>query len=137
MELVIFKKKTLDNIKRECPKMSISDLFSNYLYAFLHPECYKIPENEEGRWICSEETDIFEDFFNAKIDNGETIIIDEKIYAKMYKWLEKKLKTITLYDFIYDKNYEEHIHSIICVYKNMSNIVVDFENEVVLFCHER
>ena len=47
------------------------------------------------------------------------------------------MKTITLYDFIYDKNYEEHIHSIICVYKNMSNIVVDFENEVVLFCHER
>ena len=79
---------------------------------------------------------MFDEFFNRKIDNDEVIIIDEKTYKQMYGWLENKLKTTTLYDLVDGRENEIGIDSIIRIYKNMREEVIDFENEFVIYTHD-
>lgn len=136
MELTVFKKKTLSKIKNKIHEGSISDLYSECLFAYLYPEDYEIPKEEVGRYICSESTRVFDEFFNRKIDNDEVIIIDEKTYKQMYGWLENKLKTTTLYDLVDGRENEIGIDSIIRTYKNMREEVIDFENEFVIYTHD-
>lgn len=136
MELTVFKKKTLSKIKNKMHEGSISDLYSERLFAYLHPEDYEIPKEEAGRYIFSESTRVFDEFFDRKIDNDEVIIIDEKTYKQMYGWLENKLKTTTLYDLVDGRENEIGIDLIIRIYKNMREEVIDFENEFVIYTHD-
>lgn len=41
MYLGVFKKKTLERLQGELPESSLSDLYSNYLFAWLYPEEYE------------------------------------------------------------------------------------------------
>ena len=42
MYLGVFKEKTLERLQGELPEFSLSDLYSNYLFARLYPEEYEV-----------------------------------------------------------------------------------------------
>ena len=128
MQLCIFKKKTLDYIKQELKseQYEFSEIYSEVLFCWLYPNDYKIPTDEIGKYICYEITNIFEEFFKPKIENGQAIIIDESTYNKMLKWLENKLKAKNKID----------MYPYIRVYKNMKNTNIDFKTEFVVFEHD-
>ena len=140
MQLVVFKNKTLESIKKEIEiaesEYPFSDLYSECLYAWLYPEDYKIPKDEEGKYICSENRRIFKGFFDKEIENGEAVIIDKETYSKMFKWLEKKLKSTSLFDLVDSANNEADIYPFIRVYKNMRESTINFEEEFVVFEHD-
>ena len=136
MNLSVFKKKTLERLQEELPKCSLSDLYSNCLFAWIYPEEYEISKDEEARCICSLNKNVFDGFFDKPIANNKAIIIDEDTYYKMYKWIENKLKTITAYDFISNPNYEYEVPVWIAAYKNMVKEKIDFNTETVIFQHD-
>lgn len=138
MQLSVFKKKTLEWIEKELEpeKHPFSTIFSECLYSWLYPENYEIPEGEEGRYICSENINIFKGFFDRKIGNYEAIIIDEETYRNMFIWLGNKLKTMSLFDFVDDPESEYMIYPYIRTYRNMRDANIDFETEFVVFEHD-
>ena len=138
MQLSVFKKKTLECIEKELEpeKYSFSVIFSECLYAWLYPEEYKIPEGEEGRYICSENINIFKDFFGGKVENCEAIIIDEETYNCMFTWLGIKLKSMNLFDFVDDPEAKYMIYPYIRTYRNMRDANVNFDEEFVVFEHD-
>lgn len=136
MNLFVFKKKILDEIRNKFPEKSMYELYSQYLFTFLNPEEYEVSKEWEGRCICWENEEIFNDFFDREIDDEEAMIINEKIYKKMCQWLNKKLKTTTIYD-IYTGKYDFHfMKACMYAYKNMNDAVIDFNNEFVLFVQD-
>lgn len=135
MDLGVFKKKTLKRLQKEAPEYSLSNLYSDYLFAWMHPEEYEIAKDEEARCICSLNKDVFEEFFERPVKNDEAIIIDKNTYLRMYKWLENKLKTTTAYDFISNPDYKYEVPVWIVAYKNMMKEEIDFDTEVVIFQH--
>ena len=138
MQLSIFKKKTLEWIEKELEheKYTFSDIFSECLYAWLYPEEYEIPKGEEGRYICSENINIFKDFLGGKVENCEAIIIDKETYHSMFNWLENKLKAMSLLDFVDDPEAEYLIYPYIRVYRNMRDANINFDEEFVVFEHD-
>lgn len=136
MDLGVFKKKTLERLQKELPEYSLSDLYSNCLFAWMYPKEYEIPKDEEARCICSLNKDVFEGFFDESVENDEAIIIDKNTYLKMYEWLENKLKITTAYDFISNPDYEYEVPVWIVAYKNMMKEEIDFDTEVVIFQHD-
>lgn len=136
MDLGVFKKKTLERLQKETSECSLSDLYSNYLFAWMYPEKHKIPKDEEARCICSLNKDVFEGFFDKPVENDEAIIIDKDTYFKMHEWLGNKLKSITAYDFISNPNYEYEVPIWIVAYKNMMKEEIDFDTEIVIFQHD-
>lgn len=135
MDLGVFKKKTLERLQKEAPEYSLSGLYSNCLFAWMYPEEYEIPKDEEARCICSLNKNVFDGFFDEPVANDEAIMIDENTYSKMCNWLENKLKTITAYDFINNPNYEYEVPVLIAAYKSMIKEKIDFNTETVIFQH--
>lgn len=136
MELLVFKRKTLERIENTFPGHSISDIYTNFLYELVYPDSCEIKDEEKGRWIYSGNVNIFDGFFNRKIENEESVIISEETFQKMKLWLENKLRSTTLYDFIEDESKLYEMNSYISAYKNMCSSVVDFKNEFILYSHD-
>ena len=70
--------------KRE--RMLFSGLFTNLLFTRLYPDEYEFPEEEAGRWICSESRAIFKEYFSGSVGNGEVITIEEEEYKRLSDW---------------------------------------------------
>lgn len=136
MKMVIFKKKTLEKLKKEISKenseWSFSDIFSRYLFAWKYIEEYDIPKDEEAKCICSESCRIFDNFFKEEIKNDDAIIIDKDTYNNMFKWLKDKLKAISLLDLVDDKT---DYKPLLRVYKGMRDANIDFDKEFIVFEH--
>lgn len=136
-DIVAFKKKALKNVQRIMPNHSFQYLYSNYLFMRMYPNEYNFPEDEQAKWICSPSIDIFNDFLKIKLKNEEARIINKDIYLQFYKYLESKLKSITLFDCANDKKYDElYVNAIIETYKSMRDKPIDFETEFVVFQHD-
>ena len=136
MEIVVLKRKTLDRAKAKYPKCSFSDLYTNLLFTRLYSDEYEFPEEEAGRWICSESRAIFKEYFSGSVGNGEVITIEEEEYKRMFDWLKNKLETTTLLDIARTEKEIEDLYPFIRVYREMCDTVVDFETEVVIFSHD-
>ena len=67
MNLVVLKNKTLNNIRKEFPDYTFSEMYSSFLVDYLYPDDYIIPEDEIGREIVWANRDIFCNFFIIKI----------------------------------------------------------------------
>lgn len=134
-EIIVFKKKTLEEIQKTLPDCTFKDLYSNYLFTRIYPDVYDFPE-DEAKWIHSPCKDIFNEFFEGKFQNGEVKIIDKETYYRFYNWLENKLKHTTLYNLVNNKIDEYYIDSLIKTYKSMRDITIDFETELVVFEHD-
>ena len=134
--IVVFKKKTLQNIQETLPDCSFGDLYSNYLFTRIYPEEYDFPDDEKAKWVSSPCKNIFSEFFDGNFDNEEVRIIDEETYYKFYHWLEDKLRNTTLYNLIDSDMDEQYIGSLVDTYKNMRDIPVDFDTEFVVFQHD-
>lgn len=135
-DIVVLKKKTLEEIKEKFHNCSFKDIYSCYLFTRMYPDEYYFPKDENAIWIFSPNRDIFNEFFDGKFENDEARIIDKETYYKFYHWLEAKLKNTTLYDFTKDEIDERYIDTLINTYKNMRDKPVDFETEFVVFQHD-
>lgn len=138
MNIAVLKKKTLELAQEVIPDYSFKDMFSSFLFTRLQPEEYEIPEDEEGRWIAYADRNIFREFFEPKLENGATFIIDRETYYKMMNWLEQKLKSKTLYDYVWniiEVDFAE-IAAMMYVYHGMVNEDIDFETEFVVYSHD-
>ena len=137
MNLVVLKKKTLNNISKEFPDYTFSEMYSSFLIDFLYPDDYIIPEDEVGREIVWSNRDILDNFFESKLGNDEAIIIDEDTYTKMFNWIENKMKNMTLYDVAIDESDNLcEIEEMIRVYRQMRKETIDFETEFVVYHHD-
>jgi hypothetical protein len=137
MNLVILKNKTLNNIRKEFPDYTFSEMYSSFLVDYLYPDDYIIPEDEVGREIVWANRDIFCNFFEGKLKNDEAIIIDEDTYAKMFNWLESEMKSKTLYDIAIDETGNLcEIEELIRAYRQMKKEKIDFETEFVVYHHD-
>lgn len=137
MNIVVLKNKTLNNIRKEFPDYTFSEMYSSFLVDYLYPDDYIIPEDEVGREIVWANRDIFCNFFEGKLNNDEAIIIDEDTYTRMFNWLEGEMKSKTLYDIAIDEaaNLCE-VEDLIRVYKQMRNKKIDFGTEFVVYHHD-
>lgn len=136
MEIVVFKKKTLEEVQKYMKDYTFSDLYSDYLFTRLYPDDYDFPDDERAKPIVDLNRNVFKEFFNPPLNNDIAIIIDEHTYDKMLLWLENKLKTTTLYDLKDDDDYEYDAHIWIMCYKQMKKAKIDFETEFVVFQHD-
>ena len=139
MSITVFKKKILEKLINELnnneQRYRFSDIYSNCLFAYLLPEEYDIPKDEEGRYICSGSHNIFKDFFTNHIENDDAFIISKSTYFQMVQWLEDKLKSIRIYDLLDGKYNENEIESLMRVYKSMKEENVNFKEEFVVYEH--
>lgn len=135
MNLMVFKKKSLDRIKGEWADYSFSDIYSNLLFSRLYPDEYDFPEDEIGRCIYSGNRDILSDFFVSEIYNDEAVFIGRKIYNKIFQWLEEKLRSITLYDLLWEDDIRQYL-DLMELYKCLLEEHIDFETEFVVFEHD-
>ena len=140
MELVVLKKKSLENAQKIWKEYTLSELYSNFLFTRLHLEEYEISEDEKGRWIYSCQMRIFDEFFEKEIgrdiENDEVFIINKDTYNKMCQWLENKLKTTTFFDVKDDVDKEYRLSNLTEAYNYMIKEKIDFEKEFVLFQHD-
>ena len=137
MNLVVLKNKTLNNIRKEFPDYTFSEMYSSFLVDYLYPDDYIIPEDEIGREIVWANRDIFCNFFERKLENDEAIIIDENTYIKMLDWMENEMKSKTLYDIAIDETGSLcEIEEMIRVYRQMRKEKIDFESEFVVYHHD-
>lgn len=141
MNLVVFKKKSLERIKEktgvEILDFNITDAYSIYLFTLLYPDEYVVPEGEEARHILSESYRILDDFFKEKhieVGNDEAIIIPKETYEDLVLWVEKKLKSTTLFDLAWKDDFE--ILTYVAVYQNLKREKIDFDTEFVVFAHD-
>jgi hypothetical protein len=137
MNLVILKNKTLNNIRKEFPDYTFSEMYSSFLVDYLYPDDYIIPEDEVGREIVWANRDIFCNFFEGKLNNDEAIIVDEDTYTRMFNWLESEMKSKTLYDIAIDETGNLcEIEELIRVYRQMRKEKIDFGTEFVAYHHD-
>lgn len=137
MSLVVLKNKTLNNIRKEFPDYTFSEMYSSFLVYYLYPDDYIIPEDEVGREIVWSNRDIFYNFFEGNLKNDEAIIIDENTYIKMFGWLENEMKGKTLYDVAIDESDNLcEIEEMIRAYRQMRKEKIDFESEFVVYHHD-
>lgn len=141
MNLVVFKKKSLERIKEktgvEVLDFNITDAYSIYLFTLLHPDEYVVPEEEKARYILSESYRILDDFFKEKhieVGNDEAIIIPKETYEDLVLWVEEKLKSTTLFDLAWKDDFE--ILTYVAVYQNLKREKIDFDTEFVMFAHD-
>ena len=137
MKICVFKKKTLQKIQSKTPDLSLKDIYSSCLYAFLYPNEFEFPMDEKGEIICDTNINIFNEFFNSSIENDDIVLIDKNTFDDILLWLEKQLKTITLYDFVLEKNLdkERKLSVLMGVYKDLSQANIDFNKDFVIFTH--
>lgn len=137
MEMVVLKKKSLEEMKKLLPGCTFKDLYKDFLFTRLYPDLYEFSEDEKGRVITFSSKNIFRDFFEPKLENDEAIIIDEETYNRMLCWLEEKLKSKTLYDYTYDENCDYlEFETMIRVYKQMKAEKIVYETEFVVYQHD-
>ncbi len=137
MEIVVLKKKTLEEAKRMLPDYTFGDMYSNFLFSRLYPDEYEFPKDEEGRIIVDTYINIFRDFFRPELKNDEAIIIDKDVYCKMIVWLEERLKSKTLFDFVCaDGGDVCKFKEMMVVYKQMKMASIDFVTEFVVYRHD-
>lgn len=137
MEIVVLKKKTLEEAKRMFPDHIFGDMYSIFLFSRLYPDEYAFPEDEEGRVIVDTNLNIFRDFFEPELKNDEAIIVDKDVYCKMIVWLEEKLKSKTLFDFACAEECDAcEFREIISVYKKMKSANIDFMTEFIVYRHD-
>lgn len=137
MSIAVFKKKSLNEAQKLFPKYTFKDLYSDLLFRRLRPDIYDIPEDEKGRWITWANRNIFRDFFEPKLENDEAVIINEVTYNKMVDWLEKKLKSKTLYDCACNKEYDDYkVAEMIRVYRQMKEEKIDYVTEFIVYQHD-
>ena len=137
MDMAVLKRKSLEEAQKFFPTYTFKELYSNLLFAKLYPDEYEISEDEKGRWITWSNRNIFQDFFEPKLENDEVIIVDEDTYNKMVDWLEEKLKNKTLYDCACDKEYDEYeAETMIRVYRQMKKENVNYDTEFIVYQHD-
>ena len=135
MNIMVFKKKTLERMKEEWADCSFSDMYSNFLFSRLYPDEYDFPEDEIGRLVYTGNRDILSDFFAQKIYNDEAIIIGRNTYNRIIDWIEDKLKSTNLYDLVWEEDIHQYLE-LMELYKCLPNEQIDFETEFVVFEHD-
>lgn len=136
IDIVKLKKKSLEKWQDIFPNCTFSELYSNFLFSYIDPDEYDIPDDEIGVCFASAECNIFHDYFNPPLETNDAFIIDKDTYNKMCEWLETKLKSKSLYDLAIDENYNENeFIQLIRIYKQMSKENIDFETEIVVYVH--
>ena len=137
MDMVVLKRKSLEEAQKLFPKYTFRDMYSSFLFSRLYPDEYEIPEDEQGRRITWANRNIFRDFFEPKLENDEAVIINEVTYNKMVDWLEKKLKSKTLYDCACNKEYDDYkVAEMIRVYRQMKEEKIDYVTEFIVYQHD-
>ena len=137
MEIVVLKKKSLEEIQKVLPDYSFREMYTDFLFSRLYQDEYEVPENEEGRWITSTNINIFRDFFDQKLGNDEAIIINEDTYNKMVAWLEEKLKSKTLHDLACNEDFDKNkLEEMIKIYRQMKEEKINYETEFVVHQHD-
>lgn len=81
-DIVVFKKRTLENIQKIFPEFTFHELYTDYLFTRIDPKAYDVPEDEKATWIFSPSVNIFYDFFEFqdRLENGEARIIEKDTY---------------------------------------------------------
>lgn len=132
--IVVVKKKVVEKVKRLYGTYSFSELYENYLYMWEYPEDYEIPKDEESIVVAWFKEDIFEYFFKEKsIENNESRIISKDIYEDFVKWIENKVKTITLYDIAIKRISDNMARTYIVIYNSLKDLKIDWNTEYVVF----
>lgn len=138
MRIVALKKKVLEKYQRIYPNCTYKDLFLSFTIKYSGD--YNNPDFKEmGRYIASSVDDVFEYFFEPKLEHGEILIIDKDTYNKMIDWLEENLKSMTLYDWAFDEAYYyTYPMDMIEVYRNMikEREIIDSETEFIIYSNK-
>lgn len=133
-EIILIKKKVIEDAKKMFPRCSFSEIYYQYLYTREYPKEYDFLTEEESISVAYFNTNVFREYFKENtIENDEARIIDKKFYEEFKKWIENKVKNTTLFDIETGKITDSQANNYIRIYHALQNLNVDWNTECVVF----
>ena len=136
-QILLMKRKAIEKAKILFPNDSFSEIYNMYLFTREYPKEYEFEEDEKTIDIVYFNHNIFQEYFQDNtLENEEARIIDEKTYEEFKKWIENKVKTITLLDIV-NKTVSEAVAVIyINIYLALKDLKIDRNTECIVFQHD-
>lgn len=134
MGMAVFKKKNLEEIQKIMPNYTFKDMYNDFSINIETIEDIFPIKGCFGKWVFESNKNIFYNFFEPKLNDEETIIINKDTYWNIINWLEDQLKNHTIYDCIFNKEYDWcEYKEMGRIYENMKNVIINFDEEFVIF----
>lgn len=132
--IIKVKKCAIERARKLFPEKSFSEIYNIYLYTREFPDFYDFDEEETSEGIIDLNLNVFNEYFiKEKMENDECRLIDKDVYQSFSKWIENKVKTITLYDIATGKISEHQAEIYQRIYLTLQKENIDWNTEYIVF----
>lgn len=143
VSMLIFKKDVISAAISKFPDTDFSDLFENYLYQWIPCDLCEdsgIPKDELCRYLFDTEARKVREFFIKHLGrepkDSEAILVDEITFKEFLCWIEREMKSTTLYDVAISNDIEASVSNsmdIVYAFNSIQNTSIDFNSEVIIY----